>query len=186
MFVVFAACAATPDLVPPPPDHGLLGSWRFMPRDPAMPLEDRELLAFTADGRYSIRDRAELTVGSFEIAGDDLTLHTSSGWITTGIAVSSNRLLVDALFATGDNAGLVGTWRGAQSSDLAQTEIELVLRPDGTAHLRQTGSLTDDAEATWIHEDPYALLTFTERTRPKPFPALLGIAVGEWLYERVP
>ena len=186
VFVVMAACAQPVELTPPPADHGLLGSWRYVPRDPTTPLEDRELLELAADGRYTIRDGAELTTGGFEIAGDDLTLHMGTGWITTGFAVTAEHLVVDALFPTGDNTGLTGTWRGAQSSDVAHTEIELVLRGDGSAHLRQIGSLADETDATWIEEGPYALVTFANKTRPKPFPALLGLAVGEWLYERVP
>ena len=186
VFVVLVACANPVEVTPPPPDHGLLGSWRYVPRDPTLPLEDRELLAFGSDGRYTIRDGADVSSGQFEIAGDDLTLHGDLGWITTGFAVTAEHLLVDALFPTGDNTGLTGTWRGAQSSASDHTEIELVLRDDGTAHLRQIGSLADETEATWIEEDPYALVTFANKTRPKPFPALAGLAIGEWLYERVP
>lgn len=184
MLVFVAACAAEP--TPPPPDHELLGSWRYVPQDPTTPADDRQVLVFAADGRYSIREGDELQTGAFEIAGDALTLHTSRGFVTTGVAITSTHLLVDALFPAGDNAGLVGTWIGAQSSAVADTQIELVLRADGTAHLSQTGSLADDIDATWVQQEPYAVLTFAGTTRPKLFPALPGIAIGEWLYERAP
>jgi hypothetical protein len=184
--VVVAACAAD-DPTPPPAGHGLLGTWRYVSLRQDTPLEDRQLLVFGADGRYSLRDRGGVESGVFEIAGDDVTIRSNAGrWVTTGYAVTHDRLIVDALFPAGETDGLIGIWTGVQSTNDASSTIELALRPDGTAHLSQTGSLTDDVDAIWTHEDPYAVITFAGVPRPKSFPAFAGVAIGEWLYERLP
>ncbi|MBA3454685.1 MAG: hypothetical protein H0T42_16480 [Deltaproteobacteria bacterium] len=185
--IVLTLSACAPEATPPPPDHGLLGSWRYVPARADVPVEQRQVLVFGADGRYSMTDSRSVEAGSFAIDDNEVTISSSaSGEITTGYAVTEDRLIVDALFPAGDTDGLVGTWVGAQSTADATSVIELELRADGTGHLVQTGSSTDDIDATWIRVDPYAVITFDGVTRPRSFPALPGIAIGEWLYERIP
>jgi hypothetical protein len=186
LIVLVAACATDPELVPPPPDHSLIGAWRYIPRSSETPVDERQVLEFDAEGRYSIRGPHDAESGTFNLEGNDVTLRSSTGgWVTTGYAVTADRLIVDALFPADGTDGLVGTWIGTQSSDQTTSLIELSLRADGTAHLGQTGSFSDDVEATWIHVAPYAVITFAGMTRPKSFPALLDVAIGEWLYERI-
>ena len=90
------------------------------------------------------------------------------------------------MFPTGETDGLVGTWSGTQSTESATSVTELELRADGSGHLVQTGSSSDDVDATWIHDDPYAVITFMGVTRPRSLPTIPGVAIGEWLYERLP
>lgn len=180
-----SACAVEPTL--PPPDHELIGTWRLVPTRSDVPIEKREVLVFGADGRYTKQTQRGADAGSFEIDGNGVTiLPGAGGWISTGFAVTPDRLIFDALFPTSDIDGLVGTWSGTQSTADVTSVLELELRADGTGHLVQTGSLSDDINATWIRNDPYAVITFEGVTRPRSLPALPGIAIGEWLYERVP
>lgn len=183
--LVVSACGVEATL--PPPDHGLIGTWRYVSPRADTPVDQLEVLEFGADGHYSKRDRRGVQTGTFEIEENEVTISSSaSGWITTGYAVTSDRLIVDALLPSGETDGLVGTWIGGQSTGDATSVIELELRADGTGHLVQTGSWSDDVNTTWIREDPYAVITFEGVTRPRSFPALPGVAIGEWLYERVP
>jgi hypothetical protein len=185
--VMIAACAA-----PSPASltnvDDLVGTWRFLPHDPSRtPVEERELVELRADGHYTITNRHGPQSGTFELDGNELTIYSPSGsWISTGVAASADRLLTDAVFRTDGSADLVGTWTGTQSSPQVTTTIELELRPDGTAHVRQTGSLSGDDQATWQLEDPFAILTFTDPVRERAFPVLPGVAIGEWMYERLP
>jgi hypothetical protein len=186
LLLIISACAVEPTPPPPPPDHGLIGTWRYVPVRADIAVDQRQVLVFGADGRYSMHDPRSAEAGTFEIAGNDVTISSSaSSWITTGYAVTSDRLIVDALLPVGATDGLVGTWIGSQSSDQATSAIELELRADGTGHLVQTGSESDDVNATWVRDDPYAVITFEGRTRARSLPTLLGVAIGEWLYERV-
>ena len=187
LLLIISACAVEPTPPsPPPPDHGLIGTWRFVPLSADVAVEQRQVLVFGADGRYSMTDPRTAEAGRFEIDGNDVTISSSAGgWIMTNYAVTAERLIVDALLPVGETDGLVGTWIGSQSSDQATSAIELELRADGTGHLVQTGSEADDVNATWVRDDPYAVITFEGRTRARSLPTLLGVAIGEWLYERV-
>jgi len=185
LVLTLSACATEPTL--PPLDHGLIGTWRIVPSRADVPIDQREVLVFGADGHYSMIKRTGAQEGTFEIEDNDVTILSSAGGrITTGYAVTPDRLIVDALLPTSATDGLVGIWSGTQSSDEGTSVIELELRADGTGHLVQTGSWSDDLAATWIRDDPYAVITFEGVTRPRSLPALPGIAIGEWLYERVP
>ena len=185
--LLFAACAADPAPVQVPSDD-LVGTWRYLPVDPSRtPLDERELVVFGADGLYSIRDSRGAQSGSYEVDGHDLTIHSSTGGeITTGFAARADRLIIDALFPMGPSDGLIGTWTGVQSSETESSVVALELRTDGTAHFEQTGSIMEQADATWIRDDPYAVVMFSGTTRSKSYPALPDVAIGEWLYERVP
>lgn len=185
LVLVMSACTVEPAL--PPHDHELIGSWRLIPTKADTPVDQLEVLVFGADGRYTKQNRRSADAGRFELEGNDITiLPTAGGWISTGYAVTSDRLIFDALFPVGDTDGLVGTWSGTQSTADVTSVLELELRADGTGHLVQTGSLADDIDATWIRSDPYAVITFEGVTRPRSLPSLPGIAIGEWLYERLP
>lgn len=185
LVLTLSACAVEAPL--PPADHELIGSWRLIPTKAETPLEQREVLVFGADGRYTKQSLRSADAGRFELDGNDVTiLPGAGGWISTGFAVTPDRLIFDALFPTGETDGLVGTWTGTQSTADVTSVLELELRADGTGHLVQTGSLSDDINATWIRSDPYAVVTFEGVTRPRSLPSLPGIAIGEWLYERIP
>jgi hypothetical protein len=186
--VLCAACAEESLPVPVPPSGDLIGTWRYMPFYPdRTPVDEREIVVFGADGLYSISDADGSQSGSYEIDGHDLTIHSSAGgWITTGVAVTADRMIIDALFPAGPSDGLIGSWTGVQSSETESSVVALELRTDGTAHFEQTGSLSEAEDATWIHDDPYALVMFTGSTRTKAYPALPDFAIGEWLYERIP
>lgn len=185
LVLVVSACSVDAPL--PPPDHGLIGSWRLIPAKPETPIEQREVLVFGADGRYTKQNLRKADAGRFELEGNDITIEPSAGgWISTGYAVTEDRLIFDALFPVGETDGLVGTWAGTQSTADVTSVLELELRADGTGHLVQTGSLSDDINATWIRIDPYAVVTFEGVSRPRSLPSLPGIAIGEWLYERMP
>lgn len=185
LLLAVSACGVESPL--PPPDHELIGTWRFVPTRSTTAVEEREVLVFGADGHYSMTDPRSAKTGTFEIAGNDVTITSSAGdWITTSYAATHDRLIVDALLPAGETDGLVGTWVGAQSTSKSTSVMELELRADGTGHLLQTGSWSDDVSATWLRADPYAVITFDGATRPRSLPALPGIAIGEWMYERVP
>jgi hypothetical protein len=186
--ILCAACAEDSLPVQVPTSDDLVGTWRYMPFYPdRTPVEERELVVFGADGRYSITDEDGAQSGTYELAGHDVTIRSSTGaMITTGVAVKADRLIIDALFPSGPSDGLIGTWTGVQSSGTESSVVALELRTDGTAHFEQTGSLSEAEDATWIRDDPYALVMFTSTTRTKSYPALPDFAIGEWLYERVP
>lgn len=185
----FAACAAEP--APPTPQTGdAVGTWRFLPHDPTRtPVDERQVLELHGDGTYAIRDRHGTETGSYELDGHDLTMRPrTGGFVTTGFAATADRLLADALFPDGARAdadSVIGRWIGGQASSQTSTEVALELRADGTAHLEQTGELADAADGTWSEDAPYVLLTFASTSLTKPFPVLPGIALGEWLYERI-
>ena len=62
LVLVVSACSVDAPL--PPPDHGLIGSWRLIPAKPETPIEQREVLVFGADGRYTKQNlRKALHVG---------------------------------------------------------------------------------------------------------------------------
>lgn len=186
LLLIISACAVEPAPSPPPPDHGLIGTWRYVPVRADVAIDQRQVLVFGADGRYSMTDPRSAEAGTFEIEGDDVTISSSArGWIRTNYAVTPDRLIVDALLPTGETDGLVGTWSGAQSTEQETSVLELELRADGTGHLVQTGSASDDVNATWIEDEPYTVITFEGRTRPRSLPTLVGVAIGEWLYERI-
>ena len=180
-----AACAAEPV---PDTIGDIVGTWRYIPADPdAGPIEERQVAWFAADGAYEIRDARGVQTGRYAIEGRDVTITATTGaWVTTSFAATPDRLIVDAMFPDGDCDGLVGTWRGAQASNLASAEVTLELRADGSARLEQTGPAAEDLPGTWADIAPYAVITFAGTTFAKPFPALPDVAIGEWLYERVP
>jgi hypothetical protein len=185
LVLTLSACAVDAPL--PPADHELIGIWRLIPTKAETPIEQREVLVFGADGHYTKQNLRNADAGRFELDGNDVTiLPTAGGWISTGFAVTPDRLIFDALFPVGETDGLVGTWSGTQSTADVTSVLELELRADGTGHLVQTGSLSDDINATWVRSDPYAVVTFEGVTRPRSLPSLPGIAIGEWLYERIP
>jgi hypothetical protein len=190
LVAVVGACAQQQSTQQPPPvDPGaIVGTWRFLPRDPTRtPPEEREVVELAADGGYAIRNRRGTQTGTYELDGAYLTIGADTdAWITTGIAASADRLLIDAVFPAAVGAdGLVGTWAGAQSSPQATTEIEIELRGDGSARVSQSGSLEGEDAATWAMEEPFAVLTFDHPTRAKAFGAIPGVAIGEWMYERL-
>ncbi|MBX3162823.1 MAG: hypothetical protein KF773_43075 [Deltaproteobacteria bacterium] len=190
--IAMAACAQPqPSTQPPAVDAAtLVGSWRYLPFDPARtPPDQREVLELADDGTYAIRNRRGTQTGAYELDGNYLTLGAgTSAWIVTGVAATAERLLVDAVFPTSapGRGGLAGTYAGEQSSAQATTDIELDLRADGTARVRQTGTLVADDEATWVEDGDFAVLTFSNPTRNKAFGTLPGLAIGEWMYERLP
>jgi hypothetical protein len=181
--ILFAACAEESLPVEVPPSGDLVGTWRYMPFYPdRTPVEEREIVVFGADGLYSIRDPDGSQSGSYELAGHDITIRSSAGaWITTGVAVNGDRLIIDALFPAGPSDGLIGTWGAELETDTRSSRWSCgpTARP-----FEQTGTLR--REATWIQDDPYALVMFAGTTRTKAYPALPDFAIGEWLYERVP
>jgi hypothetical protein len=183
MLLLLVACATEP--APPSNPESLFGTWRYLPADPTRtPVEERQLVTFTDDGTYEIADPDGTQAGTFRYDAGELTITTSDGFIATGVAATETHLVIDALFPRGD-ADVAGTWVGTQSSPIATSTITLELRADGTAHLGQVGSFEADDEATWTLADPFAVLTFTSPTRSRSFPVLPGLAIGEWLYERM-
>lgn len=179
-----AACAAEPA---PLPDTAPIGTWRYLPHDPTRtPVEERETVELRDDGAYAIRDRRGVDTGTYRIDGNDLTIESSAGGkITTGFAATDDLLIVDALFPARDDMDLVGTWTGTQSSDGTVTGVTLVLRDDGSARIEQTGTYRDAADARWFYAEPYVVVTLAGSTRGKAMPVLPGVAIGDWLYERV-
>jgi hypothetical protein len=168
-----------------PPPAELIGTWRYLPSAPERtPVEERQLVTFADDGTYEIAEPDGTQAGTFRYDDGELTITTGDGFIATGVAATETHLVIDALFPRG-GADVAGTWVGTQSSPIATSTITLELRADGTAHLGQVGSFEADDEATWTLADPFAVLTFTSPTRSRSLPVLPGLAIGEWLYERI-
>jgi hypothetical protein len=187
---LLVVCACASEAAVPLPSGDVIGTWRHLPHDPTRTaIEEREVVELRADGSYSIVKRGGRGIdrGTYVIDGNALTIRShAGGWITTGFAATEELLVIDALFPEDiDDDGFVGTWRGAQSSSVASTEIRFELRRDGTARMEQTGALSEALEVTWRHDAPFVLVTFTQPTRTRALPALPGIAIGEWLYERI-
>jgi hypothetical protein len=183
MLLLLVACATEP--APPSNPESLFGTWRYLPADPTRtPVEERQLVTFAEDGTYTIEDPSDVQTGRYQLAGHDLTITMADGFITTGVAATDDRMVIDALFPQGD-IEIAGTWIGTQSAPDVTSTITLELDADGTAHLGQSGTLSGEDDATWLHADPFMVLTFANPTRTRAMPVLPGVALGEWLYERM-
>jgi hypothetical protein len=184
LVIALASCVSEPAAIPQSGDF--VGTWRYRPYDPTRTaVEDREVVELRADGTYAIRDKRSTEVGTYVVADGAITTHASTGQtIVTGVAATADALIIGAMFAGGDNDGVLGTWVGKQVVADATTMTELVVAGDGTAHVVETADITRTADATWVEEDPFVVVTFTDPTRTKPLPVLPGVAIGSWLYER--
>jgi hypothetical protein len=174
---------------PPPAD--LVGAWRYLPKQSIgdVPVEDRQVVVFTADGDYEIRGSRGVETGRVEVRGRELTITPDGGaWITTQFFATPDRMLIDALFPVGAVSGSVGTWRGEQSAAAGSSTVTLVLGDAGDARFAQTGPGAEDLVGTWVHVGDDVVFSFVSPagiSRTKHLQELPGQAVGEWLYERL-
>jgi hypothetical protein len=183
-----AACT-TDDTAPPPPE--LLGTWRYIPKPSLgdVPIDERQVVAFTADGRYESRSTHGDQTGDFAVDDRALTIDPGGdGWITTSFLVTPDRLLVDALFPVGAVDGTIGQWSGTQSAQAGASTVTLSLAADGRARLDQAGPASETLIGGWTHVGDEVVFTYhTTSGVPidKHYQEVVGAAVGEWLYERV-
>src|SRR5689334_8671820 len=133
-------CVAGDNLAPPPAE--LVGTWRYLPKLSIgdVPIAERQVVTFAADGRYQITSKHGDEAGAFAVDDRELTIDPGGAkWVTTEFAVTADRLLVDAMFPIGDVDGTIGTWEGAQSAAAGASTETLTLAADGSAQLEQTG-----------------------------------------------
>lgn len=187
--VVICGCAAGDNWAPPPAE--LVGTWRYMPKLSIgdVPVAERQVVRFDGDGKYEIRSTHGDQDGVFRVDDSALTIDPGGGkWITTGFAVTEDRLIVDALFPVGDVDGTTGTWEGSQRAAAGASTETLVLADDGTAALAQTGPGAETLVGTWTHVGADVVFTYPAGNGTpigKHYQEVVGVAVGEWMYERV-
>jgi hypothetical protein len=188
LFVVTGCLGDAGDDAPP---AELVGTWRYLPKQSIgdVPEAERQVVTFAADGSYEIRAIDDVESGHFVAHGRDLTIDPGGDhWITTNYLATADRLLVDAMFPVGAVDGTAGVWRGAQSADAGSATVTLTFDPDGGGRLEQTGPATTDVDGTWTHVGDDVVFTYLSRSGtpvPKRYQEVPGVAVGEWLYERI-
>jgi hypothetical protein len=189
-WVVSSACLGDNAPGEPPPAE-LVGTWRYLPKLSIgdVPVDERQVVVFGADGRYEIASRHGVERGRFTVDDRDVTIDPGGGrWITTSFLATADRLLVDAMFPIGDVDGTTGVWSGAQRADAGESTVTLALAADGTGQLEQTGPAAGLVDGTWVHAGADVVFTYVtpNGTRvDKHYQEVTGAAVGEWLYERI-
>jgi hypothetical protein len=190
--VLSTACLGDDDHPPGgPPPAELIGTWRYLPKLSIgeVPIEERQLVTFAPDGHYEIRSQRGVERGWFSVEDHDLTIDPGDdAWVTTSYAATGDRLLVDAMFPIDEVDGSIGVWSGAQSAGAGASTVTLTLGADGSAVREQTGPAASIVDGTWTHVGDDVVFTYhTQSGTPvdRRYQEIVGVAVGEWLYERV-
>ena len=87
-----------------------------------------------------------------------------------------------------DGDGTAGVWRGAQRADAGASTVTLTLGADGRGRLEQTGPAAAAVDGTWTHVGDDVVFTYVTpggTEIAKRYQEVVGVAVGEWLYERI-
>ncbi len=138
----------------------IVGSWRAEAnaRDAsALPVGDRQVLTFSADGTVVSGGLGAAAPGTYTVAGDRLTLVTpradaTPDTQTTTFYASDTHLVLDVMTSVDAAAGLTGTWRGTRVINGAAIDTTVILRADHTARFASHDNATGggiEIEASW-------------------------------------
>lgn len=150
----------------------LVGSWRAQANaldDGALPVGDRQVLSFLADGTVIAGGVGAAQPGTYTVASDRVTMVTprqdaSPDSQTKTFYASDTRLVLDAMTSVDAGDGLNGTWHGARVNNGSTIDTSVTLRADGTGRFESRDSSSGGAiaiEATWQQQGDDVAVTAT-------------------------
>ena len=131
----------------------LVGTWREVP--PAFVSKQPDMLTIKADRSYVLEKTTGAEVGTYEADELTVTIRSRIGTVqhstTQNYVLDHDQLLIGALLPEGETDGVVGTWHGDASLDLAVVATDLDVRADGTLHHARDSSADghEAADGTW-------------------------------------
>ena len=141
----------------------IVGSWRAEANaldTGALPVGDRQVLTFLADGTVTAGGFAAAQPGTYTVEGDRLTIVTprqDAGLDsqTTTFYASDTRLVLDVMTSVDAGDGLHGTWHGARVTNGSMIDTTVILRADQTGRFESRDSVSGGSigiEASWTQQ----------------------------------